>query len=83
MSINHPLLSYFPGVKQSDATLIFRYNRGKHIFTSDLHIPCFNIDMGTNFRITDTSTQERKSYTYILDINNKKVPEVTLTGHIG
>ncbi|XP_061478674.1 apolipoprotein B-100 [Rhineura floridana] len=71
------------GAKQCEATLIFRYNRGKRIFTSDLQVPSFNIDLGTNFRITDYSTQERSTYSFILDINNKKIPEVTLTGRIG
>nr|XP_028578172.1 apolipoprotein B-100 [Podarcis muralis] len=71
------------GAKQCEATLIFRYNRGKKIFTSDLQVPSFSVDLGTNFRLTDYSTQERTAYSFILDINNKKIPEVTLTGRIG
>ncbi|KAH0621946.1 hypothetical protein JD844_023712 [Phrynosoma platyrhinos] len=71
------------GVKKTEATLTFRYNRGKQIFTSDLQIPSFDIDFGTNFRIIDSSIDQRKAYTFILDINNKKIPEVTLTGRVG
>ncbi|XP_008116487.2 apolipoprotein B-100 [Anolis carolinensis] len=71
------------GIKKSEATLTLRYNRGKHIFTSDLQIPSFDIDFGTNLRITDSSSEQRKAYAFILDINNKKIPEVTLTGRIG
>ncbi|XP_053141166.1 apolipoprotein B-100 [Hemicordylus capensis] len=71
------------GAKKCEATLIFRYNRDKRIFTSDFQVPSFKIDVGTNFRITDESTQQRKAYTFILDIKNKKIPEVTLTGRIG
>nr|XP_056712871.1 apolipoprotein B-100 [Euleptes europaea] len=70
------------GVKDCEAALIFRYNRDRRIFTGDLQVPSFNIDVGTNFRITDESTQERKAHTFILDINNKKIPEVTLTGRM-
>ncbi|XP_054825988.1 apolipoprotein B-100 [Eublepharis macularius] len=71
------------GIKDCEATLTFRYNRGRRIFTSDFQVPSFNIDFGTNFRLTDESSQERNAYTFILDINNKKIPEVTLTGRLG
>ncbi|XP_074847429.1 apolipoprotein B-100 [Carettochelys insculpta] len=70
------------GVKQCEATLTFTYNRDKKTLTSDLQIPNFDIDIGTNFRVNDESTLEMKAYTFILDINNKKIPEVTLTGRI-
>ncbi|XP_060089443.1 apolipoprotein B-100 [Heteronotia binoei] len=68
------------GVKDCEATLAFSYNRGRRIFTSDLQVP--QVDFGINFRITDESSQERKAYQFILDINNKKVPEVTLSGRM-
>uniref|UniRef100_A0A8D2L261 Apolipoprotein B n=1 Tax=Varanus komodoensis TaxID=61221 RepID=A0A8D2L261_VARKO len=71
------------GVKQYEATLTFSYNRGKKIFNSDFQVPYFNIDLGTNFRLTDSSTHKKKAYALIVDLNNKKVPEVTLTGRIG
>ncbi|XP_048355049.1 apolipoprotein B-100 [Sphaerodactylus townsendi] len=71
------------GVKDCEAALIFRYNQDRRIFTGDLQVPSFNIDVGTSFRMTDESTRERNAYTFILDINNKKIPEVTLTGRMG
>ncbi|NWU63349.1 APOB protein, partial [Pterocles burchelli] len=70
------------GVRQHEATLTFRYNRGKKILTSDVHIPDIDVDFGTNFRMTDESISGKKAYTFILDFNNKKIPEVTLTGQI-
>ncbi|NXY41420.1 APOB protein, partial [Ceuthmochares aereus] len=70
------------GEKQHEATLTFRYNRHRKILTSDVHIPDVDVDFGTNFRITDESTYGKKSYTFVLDFNNKKIPEVTLTGQI-
>uniref|UniRef100_A0A8C5T7J0 Apolipoprotein B n=1 Tax=Malurus cyaneus samueli TaxID=2593467 RepID=A0A8C5T7J0_9PASS len=70
------------GVKQHEATLTFKYNRGKKILTSDVHIPDFDVDFGTNFRITDESVSGKKAYTFVLDFHNQKISEVTLTGQI-
>ncbi|KAL2306922.1 hypothetical protein Nmel_004869, partial [Mimus melanotis] len=70
------------GVNQHEATLTFRYNRGKKILTSDVQIPDVDVDFGTNFRITDESISGKKAYTFVLDINNKKITEVTLSGQI-
>uniref|UniRef100_A0A8U7MEK2 Apolipoprotein B n=1 Tax=Corvus moneduloides TaxID=1196302 RepID=A0A8U7MEK2_CORMO len=70
------------GVNQHEATLTFKYNRGKKILTSDVHIPDVDVDFGTNLRITDESISGKKAYTFVLDFNNKKTPEVTLTGQI-
>uniref|UniRef100_A0A8C9NJL4 Apolipoprotein B n=1 Tax=Serinus canaria TaxID=9135 RepID=A0A8C9NJL4_SERCA len=70
------------GVNQHEASLTFRYKRGKKILTSDVQIPDFGVDFGTNFRITDESVSGKKAYTFVLDINNKKITEVTLTGQI-
>ncbi|NWH61262.1 APOB protein, partial [Geococcyx californianus] len=70
------------GEKQHEATLTFRYNRHRKILTSDVHIPDVDVDFGTNFRITDESTYGKKLYTFVLDFNNKKISEVTLTGQI-
>lgn len=62
--------------------MTFRYNRDRKILTSDVHIPDIDVDFGTNFRITDESISGKKAYTFILDFNNKKISEVTLTGQI-
>ncbi|XP_026531330.1 apolipoprotein B-100 [Notechis scutatus] len=70
------------GVKESEAKMIFTFNRGKKVFTSDFQAPGFNIDFGTNLRITDSSNQEKKAYAFIFDILNKKSPEITITGSL-
>ncbi|NXH10481.1 APOB protein, partial [Bucco capensis] len=70
------------GVNQHEATLTFRYNRDRKVLTSDIHIPDVDVDFGTNFRITDESLPGKKAYTFVLDFNNKKTTEVTLTGQI-
>lgn len=79
---NHQLPLYVSGVKESEAKIIFTFNRGRKIFTSDFQAPGFNIDFGTNFRITDSSNQEKKAVAFILDIINKKSPEITITGSL-
>lgn len=80
--MNNQSTLYFLGVNQHEATLTFRYNRGKKILTSDVQIPDVDVDFGTNLRITDESISGKKAYTFVLDFNNKKTPEVTLTGQI-
>ncbi|XP_013912868.1 PREDICTED: apolipoprotein B-100-like, partial [Thamnophis sirtalis] len=70
------------GVKESEAKIIFTFNRGRKIFTSDFQAPGFNIDFGTNLKITDSSNQGKKVVAFILDIINKKSPEITITGSL-
>ncbi|XP_023475214.2 apolipoprotein B-100 [Equus caballus] len=70
------------GVKQNEATLMFRYNRQSMTLSSEIQIPNFDVDLGTILRVSDESAQERKSYKLTLDFQNKKITEVTLTGHV-
>lgn len=62
--------------------MAFRYNRQSMTLSSEMLIPDFDIDLGTVFRVSDESSQEEKSYKLTLDIQNKKITEVTLIGHI-
>lgn len=78
---NH-LSMYVSGVKESEAKIIFTFNRGKKNFISDFQAPGFNINFGTNLKITDSSNQEKKAVAFILDIINKKSPEITITGRL-
>ncbi|XP_029794426.1 apolipoprotein B-100 [Suricata suricatta] len=70
------------GVKQSEATMTFKYNRQSMTLFSEMQIPDFDIDLGTVLRVSDESAMEKKSYKLTLDIQNKKITEVTLTGHV-
>lgn len=71
-----------PGVKQTEATMIFRYNRQSMTLTSEIQIPDFDVDLGTILRVSDESAKAKKSYKLTLDIQNKKITEVTLTGRV-
>ncbi|OWK10010.1 hypothetical protein Celaphus_00005334 [Cervus elaphus hippelaphus] len=70
------------GVKQTEATLLFRYNRQSKTLSSELHIPDFDVDLGTVLKVSYESSKEKKSYKLTLDFQNKKITEVTLAGHI-
>ncbi|XP_039743669.1 apolipoprotein B-100 isoform X2 [Pteropus medius] len=70
------------GVRETEATMTFRYNRQSMTLSSEMQIPDFDVDVGTVLRVSDESAKEKKSYKLTLDIQNKKITEVTLTGHI-
>uniref|UniRef100_A0A2K5L6M5 Apolipoprotein B n=1 Tax=Cercocebus atys TaxID=9531 RepID=A0A2K5L6M5_CERAT len=70
------------GVKQTEATMTFKYNRQSMTLSSEVQIPDFDVDLGTILRVNDESTEGRKSYRLTLDIQNKKITEVTLMGHL-
>ncbi|XP_070655187.1 apolipoprotein B-100 isoform X1 [Bos indicus] len=76
------LVTQTEGVKQTEATLLFRYNRQSKTLSSELHIPDFDIDLGTVLKVNYEHSKEKKSYKLTLDFQNKKITEVTLTGHI-
>nr|XP_020043134.1 apolipoprotein B-100 [Castor canadensis] len=70
------------GVKQTEATMMFKYNRRSKTLSSEIQIPDFDVDLGTILRISDDSTQDKKSYKLTMDIQNKKITEVAFTGHV-
>ncbi|XP_066091149.1 apolipoprotein B-100 [Saccopteryx bilineata] len=70
------------GAKQTEATMTVRYNRQRMTLSTEMQIPDFDVDLGTVLRISDESSEEKMSYKLTLDMQNKKITEVTLTGHI-
>lgn len=70
------------GVKQTEATMMFKYNRQSRTLFSEIQIPDLSVDLGTILRVSDESAQDKKSYKLTLDIQNKKITEVALMGHI-
>ncbi|XP_007516840.2 apolipoprotein B-100 [Erinaceus europaeus] len=63
-------------------TMAFRYNRQRKVFSTELQVPPLDVDLSTVLRVSDESAEGKKSYKLTLDIQNKKITEVTLTGHI-
>ncbi|XP_032209094.1 apolipoprotein B-100 [Mustela erminea] len=70
------------GAKLTEATMTFKYNRQRMTLSSEIQIPDFDVDLGTVLRVSDESTVEKKSYKLTLDLQNKKITEVTLTGRM-
>ncbi|PNJ58664.1 APOB isoform 2 [Pongo abelii] len=70
------------GAKQTEATMTFKYNRQSMTLSSEVQIPDFDVDLGTILRVNDESTEGKTSYRLTLDIQNKKITEVALMGHL-
>jgi apolipoprotein B len=62
--------------------MMFKYNRRSKTLSSEIQIPDFDVDLGTILRVSDDSTQDKKSYKLTMDIQNKKITEVAFTGHV-
>ncbi|XP_033618748.1 apolipoprotein B-100 [Fukomys damarensis] len=70
------------GVKQTEATLMFRYNRRSRTLSTEMQIPDLDVNLGTVLRVSDESSKDKKSYKLNLDIQNKKITEIAFSGHI-
>ncbi|KAM5291763.1 apolipoprotein B-100 [Ctenodactylus gundi] len=70
------------GMKQTEASLMFKYNRWSRTLSSEMQIPDFDVDLGTILRVSDESTEDKKSHKLTLDIQNKKITEVVFMGRI-
>lgn len=70
------------GVQQSEATVLFKYNRRSRTLSSEVLIPGFDVNFGTILRVNDESAKDKNTYKLILDIQNKKITEVSLVGHL-
>uniref|UniRef100_UPI00398E5416 apolipoprotein B-100 n=1 Tax=Pristiophorus japonicus TaxID=55135 RepID=UPI00398E5416 len=68
------------GTDNTEATAEIKYNTNKHVFTGDVQIPKFDVELGMKLGVEDKSALEKTSYIVRFDITNKDVPEVTLTG---
>lgn len=55
-----------------------KYNRNRNVFTSQIQIPVLDVESGVKVGLTDSSN---KGKTLSLEISNKNVPQLTLTGH--
>ncbi|GAB1297285.1 Apolipoprotein B-100 [Apodemus speciosus] len=72
----------FTGVQQSEATAVFKYNRRSRTLSSEVLIPVFDVNFGTILRVNDESAEDKNTYKLILDIQNQKITEVSLVGHV-
>ncbi|XP_055982548.1 apolipoprotein B-100 [Sorex fumeus] len=69
-------------LQENGIFVTFRYNRQKTTLSSEVEIPDFNVNLGTILRVSDESSEKLKSYKLTLDMQNKKITEITLIGHL-
>uniref|UniRef100_A0AAX7VP99 Vitellogenin domain-containing protein n=1 Tax=Astatotilapia calliptera TaxID=8154 RepID=A0AAX7VP99_ASTCA len=65
------------GAQPTEATVTMTYNRNRNVFSTQINIPDFDVEAGVKLGMTD-SNAGGKSIT--LEISNKNVPQLTLTG---
>ncbi|XP_072354971.1 apolipoprotein B-100 [Scyliorhinus torazame] len=68
------------GSENAEATAEIKYNVNQQTFTGDVQIPKFDVELGMKLGIEDKSAPQNTAYVVKLDITNRNVPEVTLTG---
>ena len=54
-----------------------KYNRNRNVFTTEVQIPDFDVEAGVKVSMDDSST---KGKSMILEISNKKIPQLSLIG---
>lgn len=65
------------GAQPTEATVTMKYNRNRNVFSTQIYIPDFDVEAGVKLGMTDSNARG-KSIT--LEISNKNVPQLTLTG---
>ncbi|XP_029281256.1 apolipoprotein B-100-like [Cottoperca gobio] len=65
------------GTEPSEATATMKYNRNRNVFTTQIHVPDFDVEAGVKVGMTDSSA---KGKSIILEISNKNVPQLSLIG---
>ena len=67
-----------PGTESKEATAILKYNRNKNIFTTEVNIPDFDMELGIKLAVTDTNVKGKKMKGVTFDVTNKHIPQLTL-----
>ncbi|KAM9354956.1 apolipoprotein B-100-like [Pholidichthys leucotaenia] len=65
------------GTHPSEATATMKYNRNKNVFTTQVQIPDLDVEAGMKIGMSDSSAKGRS---VTLELSNKNVPQLTLTG---
>ncbi|KAM6992474.1 apolipoprotein B-100-like [Tautogolabrus adspersus] len=65
------------GAQPTEATATMKYNRNRNVFTTEVQIPDFDVEAGVKVGMTDSSA---KGKSITLEITNKNVPQMSLTG---
>ncbi|KAM6915749.1 apolipoprotein B-100-like [Xenentodon cancila] len=65
------------GAQASEATATMKYNRNMNVFTTQVQIPDFDVEMGARIGMAENSA---KGKSVIFELSNKNVPQLSLIG---
>ncbi|KAM9778214.1 apolipoprotein Bb, tandem duplicate 1 [Syngnathus typhle] len=66
------------GAEPTEARAIVKYNRKKHVLTTDIQIPDYDVEAGLRLGVVDVDTKGKG--TIYLDLLNKNIPQLSLIG---
>ncbi|KAM4600707.1 apolipoprotein B-100-like isoform 2-T2 [Polymixia lowei] len=68
------------GVDPTEATATVKYNRRKHVLTTDIQIPDYDVEAGFRLGVVDGNTKGKGTHSISLDLINKNIPQLSLVG---
>ncbi|XP_049613243.1 apolipoprotein Bb, tandem duplicate 1 [Syngnathus scovelli] len=66
------------GAEPTEARAIVKYNRKKHVLTTDIQIPDYDVEAGLRMGVIDGDTDGKR--TIYLDLLNDNIPQLSLIG---
>ncbi|KAM4600708.1 apolipoprotein B-100-like [Polymixia lowei] len=63
-----------------EATATVKYNRRKHVLTTDIQIPDYDLEAGFRLGVVDGNTKGKGTHSISLDLINKNIPQLSLVG---
>ncbi|XP_067098265.1 apolipoprotein B-100-like [Osmerus mordax] len=68
------------GAEPTEATATLKYNRRKHVITTDIQIPNYDLEVGLRLGIVDENTKGKGTHSISIDLINKNIPQLSLVG---
>ncbi|XP_062323823.1 apolipoprotein B-100-like [Osmerus eperlanus] len=68
------------GAEPTEATATVKYNRKKHVITTDIQIPNYDLEVGLRLGIVDENTKGKGTHSISIDLINKNIPQLSLVG---
>ncbi|XP_071396803.1 apolipoprotein B-100-like [Centroberyx affinis] len=67
------------GAEPTEARAIMKYNRRKHVITTDIQIPDYDVEAGFRLGVV-SNTKGKGTHSIYLDLVNKNIPQLSLVG---
>ncbi|XP_056150533.1 apolipoprotein B-100-like [Lampris incognitus] len=68
------------GAEPTEATATVKYNRRKHVLTTDIQIPDYDVEAGLRLGVLTSNTKGKATHSISLDLINKNIPQLSLVG---